>query len=283
MTTKPQSDLSIPDPPRAVPAHLYLRRARAMFFIGLILMVSGLMIGAVALASLSVAGADISPVSDLLLDRSHARTTATVTAKKLITSVHNNHEHPWRIEFRFEGLNGSSVAASGYTYNQELGKRLVAGDELAVEYDPAEPAHARPVGGYAAPTPPWVVLLVGGIFALQSLTGAGMFAGALTLAQRDRRLLAFGVAAEGEVLKVRCCKSISFGTKHPYDVYYRFRDQWGTDVSGRDRTYCYAWAQRLRPSGLVGIVFNPRNPRENALWLHGRELERLGGTVPALR
>jgi hypothetical protein len=283
VTQEPQPGIAIPDPPRAVPPHLYLRRARALFFVGLILMVTGPAATIIVLAVMSATGAGISPISDLALDGNHTTTVATVTAKKLITSVHMNDKHPWRIQFTFERPDGGSVAAAGYTYNQELGKRLAPGDRIDIEYDPGNPVHARPVGGYAAPTPPWVALLVGSVFALEGLIGAGMFVGALLAARRDRKLLAYGVAAEGEVLEVRCCKSVSFGTKHPYDVYYRFRDQWGTDVKGHDRTYFYAWAEGLRPGERIGIVFNPRNPRENALWLHGRELERLGGTVPALR
>ena len=30
--------------------------------------------------------------------------------------------------------------------------------------------------------------------------------------------------------------TINFGTKHPYDVYYQFRDPWGREIAGRDRT-----------------------------------------------
>jgi hypothetical protein len=52
MTSQPQPGLCIPDPPRAAPAHLYLRRARAMFFAGMTLLASALVVGVIALVSL---------------------------------------------------------------------------------------------------------------------------------------------------------------------------------------------------------------------------------------
>jgi hypothetical protein len=52
MTPEPQLGLTITDPPRVVPAHLYLGWARAMFFSGLLLLASGLVVGGIALVSL---------------------------------------------------------------------------------------------------------------------------------------------------------------------------------------------------------------------------------------
>jgi hypothetical protein len=278
MTARTDFGISIPDPPRAVPPHLYLRRARAMFFVGLIFTIVGPAAAVALLAATSATGAGISPFTDLLLNRSHSTVIATVLAKKLITSVHAGSEHPWRIDFHFERPDGKAVTAWGYTYDQELGNHLTPGDPIEVEYDPADPSRVRPVGGYAQPTPLWVSLLVLGLLGVQALIGAGMMAGAMLLARRQQKLLAYGVGTEAEVLQVRCVKSINFGSKHPYDVHYRFRDQYGASVVGRNRTYSYAWAEALVPGEKVGIVFNPCDPRENALWLHGKELEWLGGS-----
>ena len=40
-------------------------------------------------------------------------------------------------------------------------------------------------------------------------------------------------------------------------------------MDGRDRTYRYAWAERLKPGDKIGVVYNPVEPTANALWLHG--------------
>ncbi len=273
----PQAGVNIPDPPRPVPAGLYCRRLRGMFFIGLIFLISGPAVGIGVIGSMMRAVGGSSPFSDLILDGRHEAASATVTAKRLIQSVHVDSQHPWRIHFRFEPADGGSILTSGFTYDQELGSRVATGDQIEIQYDPADPFRARPVGGYAASTPPWVFLLMVGIFGAETLIGAFMLGGAIWLSRRERRLLAYGVAADADVLAVRRIWYIHFGSKHPYDVYYRFRDHHGVPITGRDRTYSYAWAEALRPGDRVGIVFNPRNPLENALWLHGRELERLGG------
>lgn len=283
MTDRPHTAIVIPDPPRVVPSRLYLRRARCMFFLGISFLAmspAGVLI--MLIVHSSIGGGLTAPLPDLLLNANHSIATGTVTSKKLITAVHMNSEHPWRIGFHYDLPGGASVAGSGFTYDQDLGNRIQPGDQIEIEYDPSNPTRARPAGGYVGSAPPWVQLLLHGMFGSIGVIGAGLLIATYMTERRDRKLLTYGIAAEGTVVRVRCIGTINFGTKHPYDVYYQFRDPWGREITGRDRTYSYAWAEGLQPGERVGVVFNPRDPHENALWLHGKELERLGGIDPAL-
>jgi len=84
-----------------------------------------------------------------------------------------------------------------------------------------------------------------------------------------RMLLTYGAGAEAEVVRKQRVSYIHFGSKSPYDVYYRFHDHYGQEVIGRDRTYHYAWAEALNPGDKVGVVYNPQSSAANVLWLHG--------------
>jgi hypothetical protein len=88
-------------------------------------------------------------------------------------------------------------------------------------------------------------------------------------AVRERHLLTYGVGVVAEVQQVWRASYISFGTKNPYDVVYRFHDHTGRPVQGKDRTYHYAWAEALRPGDPVGVIYHPFRSTENVLWLHG--------------
>jgi len=87
------------------------------------------------------------------------------------------------------------------------------------------------------------------------------------------------VTTTGTVIRVQPVRYLSVGSKHPLDVTYSFRDQRDLEVTGCDRTYHYAWAESLKPNDSVAVIYNPRWPRINVLWLHGPNESR---PAPAL-
>jgi hypothetical protein len=211
----------------------------------------------------------MSPWADLLLSNGSARTKGVLRKKELVRSVHMGDQHPWRVAFRFRAPAGQEVDAVAFTYDPAF-ETMQPGDPIAVEYHPARPAWARPVGGYVAAAPPWVGLVLSGTLGVLPLMG--VVSGVLVIwrARRERRLLAYGVGVVAEVQRVRRIGYIHFGSKNPYDVTYHFYDHARQPVAGKDRTYGYAWAEALRPGDRVGVIYHPFRPAENVLWLHGR-------------
>ena len=121
--------------------------------------------------------------------------------------------------------------------------------------------------------PPLVVYLV--VFATlgpELVIGVVLLMLTWTRARSERLLLTHGEGADAEVVAVKKVRHIRVGTKRPFDVYYHFAGSLGRRVTGKDRTYHYAWAEALEPGEKVGVVYHPQAPEVNVLWLHGRDV-----------
>ena len=265
-----QTDTSVgvPEPPRAVPTWFFVRRMQAMLFCGLLLVGLGLGLGGGLSLMFYLIGGRVSPMVDWDLDHNHAAAIALLTNKRFIAHTQVNSQHPWNVDFRFSTPDGTTVDATGYTYDQSFADKAI-GELIPVEYDPADPSRARPAGGSAALTPPWVFFLLLAVIGPELLLGVVLLAVTWSQARRERELLTHGQGAQAEVVRVRRVGHIHFGSQSPYDVYYRFPNGHGPEVSGRDRTYHYAWAEALRPGDEVHVICHPDLPEVNALWLHG--------------
>ena len=260
--------LIIPEPPRAIPKWFYLRRMRAMFFCGVLFTALGAGLAVGLSVFFWVLSGHTWPTDDLALNRTHASATATITEKECIRHINVGSTHPWKVSFRFTDAEDRTVEAVGFTYDQSFGNK-VPGDMMEVEYDPAEPTRARPVGGSAAVLPLWAYLLGLALMGPDLVVGVVLLFLVRLRARGERILLVYGAGAEAEVARVKRLRHIRFGTRNPYDVYYEFTDHLGRRVAGRDRTYHYAWAEALTPGDRVGVVYNPQAPAANVLWLHG--------------
>lgn len=258
---------TVPPAPRDVPRWFFVRRMQVMFALGCLLMATSVPPGVgVSLLLWYVAGG-VWPTVDAALDRNHATATATINDIQWMRNINTPSGHPWKMSFEFADSRGNAVRAVGYTQEKSVADTGVGG-QIEIEYDPANPSRARPAGGTAAAIPLWAFLLFWGIFGAELLVGVGMFAAMSARARSERIVLTHGVGVDGEVVQVKCIWYIHFGSKHPYDVYYRFRDHNGRDVIGRDRTYRYAWAEALKPGDKVGVVYNPLSSSRSVLWLH---------------
>lgn len=258
----------VPEPPREVPRWFFTRRMRAMWLCGLLLTV----VGATLCLGLGVFFLALGnhPLADWRLDRRHAAATGVIRDKQRIDSVHLNSAHPWRVEFEFTLADGRTISAAGYTYDQKVAG-LDPGAELAIEYDPEDPATARPVGGYVSVSPPWITAILAVALLPDPLIGLILLLVVWSRARRERLLLQDGNAAMAEVVSVSPMRAISFGRRHPFDVKYRFRDSVGQEITGRDRTYHYDWAAGLKPGDQVAVIYDPMRSESNVLWLHGDE------------
>ncbi len=262
-----ESASTLPPPPRPVPRWFFVRRMQSLLVGGVILTAMGVVPGVgVSLLFWYIADG-VWPAVDAALDRNHATATATITDVQLMRNINTPSGHPWKLSFEFVGPRGSAVRAVGYTQDKSVADTGVGG-QIEIEYDPANPSRARPAGGTAALLPLWAFLLIWGIFGAQIIVGLALLAVMRVLARRERILLTHGVGADAEVLQIKRIGYIHFGSKHPYDVYYRFGDHKGHDVIGRDRTYRYAWAEALKPGDKVGVVYNPLSSSRSVLWLH---------------
>jgi len=262
-----ESASAAPPAPRVVPRWFFVRRMQSMLFGGVFFTAMGLVVGiGVSLLLWYIAGG-VWPTVDTALDRNHATATATITDIELMRNINTPSGHPWKVSFEFADSRGSAVQAVGYTTDKSVAAMGVGG-QIEIEYDPANPSRARPAGGTASVLPLWACLLVWGIFGAQIIVGLALLAAVYVLARSKRILLTHGAGADAQVLQVKRIWYIHFGSKHPYDVYYRFRDHNGRDVIGRDRTYRYAWAEALKAGDKVGVVYNPVSSSRSLLWLH---------------
>jgi len=271
-----QDEPFLPDPPRAVPEWFFLRRMRAVFFCGVLLTGLGLLLGLGLPVFFFLLGGRVWPTVDLALDRDHATATGRVVATECQYRVHFGSRHPWKVVFTLVTDDGTEAVATGYTLDPAF-ERLQPGDTIPVEHDPADPWRARPAGGTVSLIPLWLYLLILGLIGVpHGGVGLVLLAVGGTRARRERLLLVHGAAAPAEVLQVREVTYIHFGRRHPYDVYYRFTDHRGHEVTGKDRTYHYEWAERLQPGDRVGVTYNPVTPTCNVLWLHGGDAAATG-------
>ncbi len=262
----------IPDPPRTLPSGVVARRMRAMLVCGVLFVIlGGLIVPLVTLLPMWIAGG-ASPLADLILNQRQVPTIGTLVQKELLTSIHVNDRNPWRLQFEFRSEAGDLVRAVGFSYDASWAA-FEPGSALEVQYDPLEPARARPADGLACNMPLWVFALVLLTQLPLPIIGASLLVIVRIKGAQLKRLLQYGVGAVGEVLGIRQVWYVNFGTKHPYDVYYRFVDHNGRFVQGTARTYNYAWAEAHRPGDRIALVFNPYEPTQSTLWLHGRELE----------
>jgi hypothetical protein len=263
----------VPDPPRAVPPWFFMRRMRAMVFCGVLFGMLGVGFGVGFPIMFYFLGGRTWPMVDWALDREHAVTTATITDKRWLSHTEVNGRSPWRVAFRFTTPDGRTIEARGHTWDPSVAG-MSAGDPIEVEYDPADPSRARPVGGTAALFSKPVFLLIAGAVVLpQILIGVVLLVLVGVRARFERLLLVYGTGTDAEVVRVRWVGYITFGTRHPGDVDYQFVDDVGRHVTGRDRTYHYDWAEGVRPGDRVGVVYHPQSPATNVLWLHGKDVE----------
>jgi hypothetical protein len=243
-----------------------------MFFCGVLFTALGLGLGAVFVLVFGALGDWVWPGHDLTLDRQHEVATATLLDKEWMRHTRVNGRHPWKVRFRFVDGSERTVEGVGFTFAQWMA-RTEEGDALEIEYDPANPTVARPAGGSVALVPVWVYGLVGGMLGVELLVGVTFLLLVWWRGRSEGILLAHGAAAEAEVTGVRRLGHIRFGRRNPFDVYYHFTDHYGRRVDGRDRTYHYDWAEGLKEGDRVGVVYNPRAPAANVLWLHGDETD----------
>lgn len=144
--------------------------------------------------------------------------------------------------------------ADGRTY---LGKTVVSetayrklreGDRVPVRYLPANPESHRLFAGDQA-APPWPLALVPAFFAMMvwALTRAVLV---------QRKLLEWGQPAAAMVTNVPM-------TRRSRVVHYRFLDTQGDVVSGSTQ---FDGDPFPAPRSKVTVLFDPRNPRRNALY-----------------
>ncbi len=268
MTMRPAEIVQVPDPPRSVPRWFFVRRMQALFFCGIIFIVMGIVIAGIMGGVFSAMGDPVCPLADWELERYAQTAPGRVTGTRLVEHTHSGSRHPWQVHFEFQTPAGQTVAAAGYTWDAAVGQKT-PGDPIEVQFDPNDPAKARPAGGSISLLSDPALLCVPLIFAAEVVGGAAMLLLVAIRATKERKLLMYGVGATGEVESVRRYGWVHFGSRSPYDVRYRFTDHDGREVRGKDRTYRYAWAESLRPGDRVGIVYHPWQPDKNVLWLHG--------------
>jgi hypothetical protein len=253
-----------------------MRRMRVMAICGLVLAVVAGTFGGGLGVLFHYLGGGVSPLVDSQLDRHHATTMAAITELEYVSHANLNSRHPWKVTFRFAAPDETVISTVGYTLDQSFANKA-AGDLIEVEYAPADPRRARPVGGSASLLPAWVYLVTIGVLVPEFGIGVGMLGLLAVRARNERTLLSYGAATEAEVVGVHRVSYIRMGTRSPYDVYYRFFDHRGIPTDGKDRTYHYAWAEGLRPGDKVAVIYSPASPAASVLWLHGDEVgaERL--------
>jgi hypothetical protein len=242
---------------------------QSMFFCGCLLSVSGtamcIVISVLVSADL---GGFVWPSVDMSLYRNHAVATGAITGLEVLEDINFPSGHPRRVAFSFRDDQGRTMDGVGYMRLSVLGDRSV-GDALRIEYDPADPTRARPAGGSAAMMLFGLHATVWAVTSPMAIVGLVLLLVVWRRSRRERLLLEHGAAADAEVTDSKLIWYVHFNRKHPSDVYYRFRDRQGTEVTGRDRTYRYAWAEALTPGEKVTVIYNPVASGENALWLHG--------------
>ncbi|MHC4064653.1 MAG: DUF3592 domain-containing protein [Planctomycetota bacterium] len=259
---------SVPDPPRQVPRWFFVRRMQAMLFCGVFFVCLNFVLFVALGIFFYFLGGQRLPTADLGLDRQHARADGVILSKQLVSHIHSGCQHPWKVDFRFTTPADRSVTATGYTFDAEMAGASV-GDRIVVEYDPNDPSLARPVGGSVSAMPVWAWLVGLGSTGPLMVIGIVLLIIAFVRAETERNVLAYGVGTVAEVLRVRRIGYIHFGAQSPFDVHYRFNDHHGLEVTDRDRTYHYRWAEGLRPGDQVGVVYHPQASTCSTLWLHG--------------
>jgi hypothetical protein len=138
-------------------------------------------------------GGVLAPLHDLDLDRLADTAPATITAQRVLGSIHSGGRHPTEYRFRF-ALPGEQDQ-SGQCYAWEP---LTQDAPVVAEYLPERPAICRLASTRRSAFETWNLLL----FLLLAVVGCGLIVIGMIAIEARRQLLTNGVSAAGTVTKL---------------------------------------------------------------------------------
>jgi hypothetical protein len=256
----PESRIDVERIPRAprVPS----RRARELVFAyrgsqGVMLSL-GLIFSAVGLLLLAFLG--YGTFQDLAIELGSSDERGTVLETEVLRNVEINDQHPTEIRFKYK-VDGERFEGASSTLDPTIVERARVGEKVPIEVSTTFPSVARVAGttisamGY--------VSLVFGVFAV---VGLFMLLGAVRSNRREIRAFVHGTAIEADVVERGVDRRVKVNGRHPRLVRWRF------EVAGRvhDGTFTHmdeAVIREVAPGDRVAVLYDPRNPRVNTLWI----------------
>jgi len=194
------------------------------------------------------------PTVDYSIRRNHETATGTVTEV-----TRRGNRNPYRIAYTFTA--GDGVEYAGRSFSSKR-RGLLKGDEVTIEYVPANPALSRIEGmRYAAIAQTMYLMAL-----LFLVVGGMIWATGMVKFGRTRRLCERGSAAEGTVVAARWNKLMGMKTSRGtprrilYEVRYRFRDDRGLERESTQKTYAVPDSLDFKEGDTITILFDRANP-----------------------
>lgn len=245
-----ENKMSIPPAPRRVAAKS-LRRLRRDALMPRLFGAIWCATGAVMLVVFLVLA---DPTADFRIRRSHETATGTVTEV-----TRRGNRNPYRIAYTFTAGDGVEYAGRSFSSRR---RGLLRGNEVTVEYVPADPALSRIEGMRYASIAQTMYLL-----ALFFLVVGGMIwtAGMVKLG-RMRRLCEQGAVTTGTVVAARWNKLMRIKTSRRtprrilYELRYRFSDDRGLERESSQKTYAVPDSLDFKEGDTVTVLFDRANP-----------------------
>lgn len=206
------------------------------------------------------------PTVDFRIRRNHTTATGTVTEV-----TRRGNRNPYRIAYTFTAGDGVEYAGRSFSSRR---RGLSGGNEVTVEYVPADPALSR-IEGMRYASIPQTMYLLGLLF---FVVGGMIWTTGVLKFGRMRRLCEQGSVTTGTVVAARWNKLMRMKTspRTPrrilYELRYRFRDDRGRERESSQRTYAVADSFDFKEGDTITVLFDRANPARS-LALDVLELE----------
>lgn len=249
----------VPPPPRKpspfaeVLIHNYQGTQSALRTIGIIFLVIG-----IPLSIFIGQGA----LTDVALGLWGKPADATITNTEWLTHVEVNGRNPLEITYRYE-IHGETYNESSYTTDFSVSQTMTKGASVPIEILAGAPSWSRIQGTTA--TKMGLGMLM---FFLFPLIGAGMFGWAYRSNRREIRAFRDGIAARGLIVKRGFDQSTEINGENPFEIVWEFQID-GTNYKGKLSHMDASIINRAFPDDEVTVLYDPRNPKINTVWVEG--------------
>jgi hypothetical protein len=194
------------------------------------------------------------PLADYRISRSNETATGIVT-----DVTRQGRKNPYRIAYTFTDRDGAEHTGRSFSRSR---RGLLTGNEVMIEYVPAEPRLSRIQGMRYCPIP-----LGTYVMALSfTVAGGAIWAFGVVKLGRMRRLCEQGAVTTGTVVAARWNRLFSMRTsfrtprRFRYEVHYRFTDDRGLEREAVHRTYAVPDSLHLSEGDPITVLFDRANP-----------------------
>ncbi len=200
--------------------------------------------------------------TDVALDLWAEPSLATVTTTRLLHNGKMAATSPTEIIYRYQ-INGITYGASSYTDDSKFLQFMVPETEVPIEILSSAPSWSRIQTTRSAPTP-----FVGMLFLAIPLLGAISLLAAYRSNRNKIRPFRDGIVTKGRIVKRGEYTAFAVKGYPVFEIVWEFQID-GTNYKGKLSHMDASIINRAFPDDEVTVLYDPRNPKINTVWVEG--------------